>query len=177
MSVRRKSIKLLEHERQMLVELYLRWRIPIDQFESRPEDLSEFIAEWRRLSQRTDSAADLIHYMRSQRKRSLWVRLENASAPPPPLPELAPEETEILVNIFYEHVTMFASGSDVLAYDDEIGKLIAKEFLAATERYVPPHQLIAKLTALRKRGRLPKVSEQEIGGDDVGFDDIDEATA
>jgi hypothetical protein len=175
MAMKRKSIKLLDHERQMLIELYLRWRIPIDQFENRPEELSEFTAEWRRLSQRTDTAPDLIHYMRSLRKRGLWVRLEGASATPPALPEMTAEETEVLVNIFYEHVTMLASGSDVLAYDDEIGKLIAKEFLAATERYIPPYQLIAKLTALRKRGLLPKVSDQDVSGDDVGFDDIDEA--
>ena len=54
MSMRRQSIKLLDHERHILVDLYLRWRIPVSQFKSRPEDKRRFVEEWNRLSGRKD---------------------------------------------------------------------------------------------------------------------------
>lgn len=173
----KKSIRLYEHERALLVELYLRWRIPIDQFENRPEEWEAFNTEWKRQSGRNDLPGELLHYMRTQRKRGLWVRLEENARPAPPVADLSPEETEILVKIFREHVTELDNGSDVLAYDDEIAGLISKEFSAEAGRIVPAHELVAKLTALRKRGLLPKTGrwDREDGdSDDAGFTDIGE---
>ena len=43
MTTRRKTIKILDHERRLLVEMYLRRRIPIDQFEDRPDDLGALV--------------------------------------------------------------------------------------------------------------------------------------
>lgn len=175
MPLRRMSIRLNEHERKLMVKLYLRWRIPIDQFDQRPEDKSEFVAEWNRLSKRRDDAADVIHYMKTQRKRNLWVKLENKCLPTPQVIELSAEETEILVRIFRENVTILNYGSDVLSVDDELVQLIVKIFAEETGRFVPPHELVAKLTALRKRGLLSKVEDQGTAkdDDDYGFEDAD----
>ena len=71
MSMRRQSIKLLDHERRILVDLYLRWRIPVSQFKSRPEDKRRFVEEWNRLSGRKNAPGDVMHYMKTQRKRGL----------------------------------------------------------------------------------------------------------
>jgi hypothetical protein len=173
MSEHRKSLKLFEHERPLLIEIYLKWRIPVDQFENRPHDLDAFISTWRTLTGREDTGSELIHYMRSQRKRGLWVKMDGEHKKAPPLPEMSAEEIEVLVAVFEDNVTSLSVGSDVLAYNEEIAELIAKEFFALTGRIVPASDLIAKLTALRKRGLLPKVGKQP-KPDDIGFDDIDE---
>ena len=175
MATRRKSITLYEHERRQLIEQYLRWQIPIDQFESRPSDLQAFVEEWQQQSGRKDSAGELIHYMRTKRKCGLWVRLEENCQPVPSAPVLSAEETEALVKIFYCNVTALESGSDVLAYDEETAALIAKEFSSEVGRVVPAHVLVTKLTALRKRGLLPKVGNRRVTEKDIGFSDIDEA--
>jgi len=175
MATRRKSIRPERHDRELLIKLYQKWRIPIDQFEGRPDDEAAFVVEWNNLARRTDSAADLMHYMKTQRKRGLWIKLGDDHEPAPPVTELSAEETEALVDIFYENVTLLENGSDVLAYDDEIASLIAKEFEAETGRFIPSHLLVAKLTALRKRGLLPKVGNRGKDKDDIGFNDIGKA--
>jgi hypothetical protein len=174
MALRRMSIKLLAHERLLLIEQFLRWRIPIDQFENRPNELREFTSEWNSSSKRNDAGYELVHYMRTQRKRGLWVKLEDGYAAPPPLPELTAEETEILVGIFNDNVTILESGSDILAYEDDVAQMVAKDFMIHAGRFVPAHQLVAKLTALRKRGLLPKVGERS-KPEGRGFTDIDQA--
>ncbi len=174
MAIQRRSIKLFPHERPILVDLYLRRRIPIDQFEARPTELSTFTAEWNRLSGRNDAPVDLLHYLRTQRKRGLWVRLDGNYVAGPPRADLTAEEAEVLVAIYQDHVADLARGSDVVTYDPEIAELLAKEFAAEAGRIIPAPQLIAKLTALRKRGLLPKAAEQPKRDDDeIGFEDID----
>jgi len=175
MTLRRKSVQLDAHDRPLLVEQYLRWRIPVDQFEKRPDDLRRFVEEWHQTSARKDTGEELIHYMRTQRKRNKWVTFDGAHDTAPPLPKLTAEETEILVRIYTENVINMDCGSDVLAYEAEVAALIAKEFSLATNRVVPAHQLVAKLTALRKRGRLPKVGNKEREDKTIeGFTDINE---
>ena len=137
MSMRRKSIKLLDHERRILVDLYLRWRIPVSQFKSRPEDKRRFVEEWNRLSQRNNAPCDLIHYMKTQRKRSLWVRLDGEHKAAPPKAEFTAEETEILLEICREFVTVQGNGSDTLDYDEDVAEQIAKAFARETGRVVP----------------------------------------
>jgi len=173
----RKSIQLFDHERALLVKLYVQWRIPIDSFDAMPKEKAAFVQEWHRLSSRTDSAGELIHYMKVQRKRGRWVKLEGDFRRPPPSPEFTAEETEVLVSIYNDRVTVQENGSDTLSFDDEIQGLIAKEFHAETGRYIEPHLLVMKLTALRKRGLLPKVGNRGKDKEDRGFDDIGEATA
>jgi hypothetical protein len=173
MSLRRKSIRLLDHERRILVELYLnKWRIPVSQFKSRPEDTQAFVEEWNRLSQRNDTADEVVHYMRTQRKRSLWERLGSEHTPVPPKETFSAEETEILVEVYCENAALFGKGTDVLDHDDELARLITKIFAERTGRFVPPDQIKTKLTAIRKRGRLPKVQEPPPESEE-GFQDID----
>jgi hypothetical protein len=172
MSVRRKSIGLFAHDRELLVNLYLKWRIPVDQFEERPDDARQFIAEWKRLSGRDDQPDSIFHYMKTQRKRTRWVRLDGDHEKPPPKVKLTAEETEQLVDTFYEHVTIFEQGSDVLSYSPEMAEFVAKEFSAKIGRTIPAHLVTAKLTALRKRGLLPKVGRRQKGDDAGGFSDI-----
>jgi hypothetical protein len=174
-ATQRKSIRLFDHERALLVELYLKYRIPVDQFDPRPDDKAAFVEEWRTLSKRLDTADDVIHYMKVQRKQGLWVKLNGNHQPTPPAPTFTADETEALVNIFHENVTILENGSDILSYDDEIANSIAKEFAAETDRYVEPHLLVTKLTALRKRGLLPKVGNRGKDKENRGFDDIDKA--
>lgn len=174
MPTRRKSIKLYAHERKLLVKLYLRRRIPIDQYEKRPRDCASFESEWQELSKRDDTWGDLFHYMRSQRKRGLWVRLDGAHKSGPPLPEMTADEVEALVAIY--EVNVVDAGSDTLGYDEDIPKLLVREMRALTGRTFSAHQLVAKLTALRKRGLLPKVSEQS-QSDDMGSEDNLEAAS
>jgi hypothetical protein len=164
-------MRLLPHEKQLLIELYLKWAIPIDQYETRTADLAALTAEWNRLSGRSDSPEEVLAYMRSQRKQAKWVKLGDKAKPAPATVDLTAEETEGLVNIFNENEDMIDKGSDALAYDPEVADLIAKEFAAQTGRIVPANLLVAKLTALRKRGLLPKKECRPPKG--AGWDDID----
>jgi hypothetical protein len=176
MAMRRKSIKLLAHERRILVELYLRWRIPVSQFKTRPDDKHAFVDEWNRLAGRNDAPGDVMHYMKTQRKRGLWVRLNRPQQAPPLNAELTAEETEVLVDICRDNVTVLGNGSDTLDYDEDVAESIAKAFAEATGRVVPTHELVTKITALRKRGLLPRVKDQPPPPDDtVGFADIKDA--
>lgn len=86
--------------------------------------------------------------------------------------KLTAEETELLVDTFEEHVTVFEHGSDVLSYAPEISELVAEKFSAKIGRTIPVHLVVAKLTALRKRGLLPKVGRRQKGDDAGGFSDI-----
>jgi hypothetical protein len=171
MTTRRKSIKLLPHERKLLVKLYLKYGLPIEQLEARPAELGAFVAEWRRISGQKHSQGEVLHYMRNERKCGRWVRLGKNCPAPPPLPEMSTEEIEALVVIYEENVAVLGQGSDAIAYDDEITEHLVKSFFEMTGRGLPAHQLVRKLTALRKRGLLTKVSdmpesdESEFGGD------------
>ena len=172
MPVRRKSIGLFAHDRELLVQLYLRWRIPIDQFDERPDQANRFMTEWQSLSGRDDALDSIIHYMKTQRKRGLWVRLDGDHEKPPPKVEISAEETEQLVDTFYEHVTILEHGSDVLSYSPEMAEFVAEKFSAKIGRTIPAHLVVSKLTALRKRGLLPKVGRRQMGDDAGGFSDI-----
>jgi hypothetical protein len=131
------------------------------------------VKKWNEISKRSDAAEVLVHYMKTQRKQKLWVRLGHNHKRVPPMPTFTPEQTESLVKIFHENVILLENGSDVLSYDDEILNLIAKEFEAETGCHIAPHFLAQKLTKLRKRGLLPKVGNRGRDKDNIGFDDID----
>jgi hypothetical protein len=125
MAKRRKSIRLLEHERQFLIKLYLKWRIPIDQYEARPDDLEGLCEEWRSLCGRRDTNEEMLHYMRSQRKIGQWVIFGGDHKTAPPLPQLTAEETETLIAIYDEIVAGSGDGSDNIAYDNGVADLIS----------------------------------------------------
>jgi hypothetical protein len=176
MTVRHKSIRLFDHERSLLVKMYLERLIPIEQYESRSAELASLVDEWNKLTGRADSAGDLLHFMRTQRKNGKWVRFDGVHLPVPASPMFSAEDTEALVSIYTEEVAAMGVGSDVLAYEDDIKQLIAKEFADRRGRVVAADDLVAKLTALRKRGLLPKVAVlPEINNKGMGFEDINEA--
>lgn len=175
---RKKKIVLLPHERDALIKLYLKWRIPIGQFQRRPAEQDDFMAEWRSLTGRSDTAGEVIHYMRNQRQQALWVRLEGKALPAPPLAKFTADESDLLVELFKKYVTAAGEGSGVLDQEPEIAQNIASEFATLTGRVVPPNDITAKLTALRRRGTFPTVGRKishASPASDVGFADIDEA--
>lgn len=176
MATKRKSIKLDEHERATLIDLYVEKAIPVDQYDERREELGELQQEWSRLTGRDNSPNDLFHYMRNQRKNGKWVRLNGKHVKRNPQVTLTAEETELLVEIYREHVASIATGTDAIGYDEEITALIAKEFSVNARRVLPGSDLIAALTALRKRGLLPRIEKQVRDDDELGFSDIDLAT-
>jgi hypothetical protein len=55
----KKKISLFPHEREILVKLYLKFRIPIGQYQRRPAELALFVDEWRSLTGRSDIAGEL----------------------------------------------------------------------------------------------------------------------
>ena len=144
MKTRRKSIRLFEHELRSsgraVPEVshprrFVR-RIPRGESCIRPG-----VAHWSNCS---DTAQDLVHYMRVQRKTARWVQLGDNHRSLPPLPELTAEQTEVLVGIYYDNVTVLENGSDVLSYDEDISELIAKEFHEETDLYIEPYVLVTK---------------------------------
>lgn len=156
--IRRKSIKVPPQHRETLVKLYLRRRIPVDQYEGAQEELRSLTEEWNRMCGRNDRPEDVYHYMRNERKSSKWVRFNGRHKDAVPTEELTPEETQSLVTIYSERVAPMRCGADVLGYDLEIREIVAAAFHEATGREVAPEVLAAKITNLRKRGLLPKVS-------------------
>lgn len=175
MSARKKALRLFEHEERLLVEIYLRMLIPIDQYEQRPKELQALTAEWNARSGRDDVSGDLIHFMKNRRKAKRWVRFDGKHLQTPAATdELSAAHIEILVAIYQDHVTAFQHGSDVLSCEPQLAELIAREFAERAGVSIPTHSLVPKLTALRKRGLLPKVSDNVAS--DLGFKDIDEVS-
>ena len=176
MATRRTAIKILPHERQLLVKLYLKYRLPIEQLESRPAELAAFAREWRRLAKQRHSEGELLHYMRNERKCGRWIKLGKNCPPPPPLPDMSADEIEALIVIYEENVAILGCGTDAISYDDEIGELLVKSFFEMTGRGLPSHQLVRMLTALRKRGLLTRVSDIP-QSDSSGFEGEEEESA
>lgn len=173
MAPRRKSIKILPHDRSALVKHYVKHNLPIEQLEARPAELHVFVKEWQRMSGLKHTEGELLHYMRNERKCGRWVKLGKNCPPVPELPEFSVEDVEALVVIYEENVAILGQGTDNIAYEPEIAELLVKSFFEMTGRGLPAHQLTQKLTALRKRGLLTKVGDmpQPI---ESGYDDTQE---
>lgn len=178
MAKKRKPLPLYEHEDRLLKERYLAWGIPIDQYEKLPADLLAFTRQWNKLSGRSDTPDEIHHYMRTRRKQKKWVRFNGKHKKQPPTVVMSAEHTEALVDIFRDVVLVLGIGSDSIAYDGKLAGMIAKEFARRTGRLVPACDLVGKLTALRRRGLLPKVGREPGEGEDgIGFADIDDVSA
>ncbi len=115
MAVKRKAIRLAKHERESLVQLYLEFAIPVDQYEERQEKLNELCDKWQEETGRRNAPGDILHYMRSQRKRGLWVRLGDAAVKREPRAKFSADEKEELVRIVLENITSLGSGTDNMA--------------------------------------------------------------
>src|SRR5690349_15605148 len=68
MAKNRKAIVVTPQEDQILRDLYQRFRIPSDQYKRRPNELQRFVNNWNSLTNRSDSAGELLHYIVTQRK-------------------------------------------------------------------------------------------------------------
>jgi adenosyl cobinamide kinase/adenosyl cobinamide phosphate guanylyltransferase len=116
--------------------------------------------------------------MRNRRKNTDWPRLEGAHEKSPELPEISAEHRLVLVDIYEEHVVqLLGAASDALAHEPEIAEMIATEFEHRTMRRLPASDLIGVLTAMRKRGLLPKVGDQPQREEDEGFSDINDVAS
>lgn len=179
MPEKRRAIRLFEHEDLLMKEIYLRYRIPIDQYERRQKQLQVLTAEWNARSRRTDSIDDVIHYMKTKRKQKLWVTFDgNYLAQPALDDDLTDLEIEVLKLLYVDLIAANGLGSDVLVYNKELEQKLASEFEVQTNRSVQPHVLTAKLTELRKRGFLPTVTDTKspVSNKDLGFADMDDVT-
>src|SRR4051812_44404072 len=76
MAKRRKSIRLSPDEHDALSQLYTVFGIPSDQYAKRPDDLGRFVNHWRNLTERSDSSGELMHYIKSRRKKGRWVTFD-----------------------------------------------------------------------------------------------------
>ena len=114
--------------------------------------------------------------MRSQRKQGKWVKLNGKHLKKPKAMEFSADEVEVMVRLFEDNLGDIALGSDNLAYDKDLAEAMAKEFSIEIGRIVPRHELVSKLTAIRKRGLLPQVS-RNVSLESDGFSDIDDVVA
>jgi hypothetical protein len=174
MRERRRSIRLLDHEDRLLRRLYLAARIPIDQYEKRPEDLAEFHRVWRRHSQRNDSPGELIHYMRTKRKNSQWVTFDGKHQKYSLVAwRFTPDEIDTAIAIYEQLLASTGRGSDNFAYDEGLSDKLSAEFAKRAGRVVPGLIISAVIAAVRKRGNLPRVDGKPHDRE-IGFGDIDE---
>jgi hypothetical protein len=175
MGVRRHSIALSPHEREILKHLYLEYRIPSDQYRRRPKELARFVRRWNDISERSDEQGEVLHYVVTKRKNGEWVRLEgNHERLPAMEPDFLTDEEWLALEAAYDEVLISRNlGSDNLAYSDSLAKEIGKEFAKRARRVVLPALLFSAIMAKRKRGEWPKLNPKPDDGD-IGFSDIDD---
>lgn len=177
-SMRHKSLQLMEHEHDLLTKLYLQRKIPIEQFEQRTTELDNLVEEWNSSTGRSDSSGEVLHYMRTKRKKGRWVRFDGAHLPQPAAPDFSADEIEALVAIYSEDIAAMGIGSDAIGYEDELRAKLVTEFARRTGRVMAAGDLVCKLTSLRKMGLLPKAADvPQVKPEDVGFEDINQAQA
>jgi hypothetical protein len=178
MAKRKKSISLLPHERKVLEDVYVRFKIPRDQYEARPTDLAKLTEEFNGLTGRVECSGELIRYIRNRQKNKDWPTFDGSHLIAPLLPPITAEEEGLLIQIYKANVTdVFANCTDALTHNPELASLIATEFATAAGRVVPAYILVTKLTALRKRGLIDKIDPATGAEDeDMGFGDIGKAT-
>ena len=176
MAVHRKSIRLSPEADHLLRRVYLEFGIPIDQFSRRPEDLDRFVTHWNSLSGRADSPEDLLHYMRTKRKKHKWVTFEGKHQRFAALPDdvLTPEEWAHLTSIYENECVSRNLGADNIDHDEVLAERVSRAFADLTGRILPGRYLLAILMAKRKRGNLPTIRDNGDRGPDIGFRDIDE---
>lgn len=172
----KKSIRLNPAERQALVTLYLEKQLAVDRYQNRPNELKDLTNSFNSLTGRSDPPEDVLHYMRTQRKRGKWPKLgDKARKLSDHLEEvLNPEEIKILVGIYVQIGRNHAKGNDSFAHEPELVRELEKEFLESSGRYVYGGQLLAVLTALRKSANLEKLNLEKYDFRGT-FDDLDEA--
>lgn len=154
-------------DKEMLRFLYVRQKIPTDQYKRRPEALRKLTDRFNSLTDRNDKADDLLHFMISQRKQGKWPKLGSAhrKLARVPLDLMTADEWKILDEIYLD----MNVGSDNYAYNDELRRELARRFSASAGRFLPARILCAALERRRKEGSLPRLTDKP----EKPFDDID----
>lgn len=154
-------------DKEMLKFLYVRQRIPTDQYKRRPEALRKLTDRFNALTERNDKADDLLHFMINQRKQGKWPKLGTAHSKLArvPLDLLTVEEWKILDEIYLD----MNVGSDNYAYNVELRRELARRFSASAGRFLPARTLCAALERRRKEGSLPRLTDKP----EKPFGDID----
>ena len=67
-ATRRPCIKVTPPEKRTLEELYIRRRVPIDQFKERRDDLAALVEDWCTLTGRVEPVDEVARYMINRRK-------------------------------------------------------------------------------------------------------------
>lgn len=174
MANQRQKFNMPDHEHKILIQLYLDMCIPIDQFEGRPEQSSEFLRRWNHMTKRTDTIGWLVWYMRNQRKNGKWVKLGQNAMEVPKLPRITAENQEKLVKIYYKLFASNTIGCDEIFYNEGFIKALTAEYAKQANEFQSGSVLVSYLTKLRKRGFLPAV-EKQVPKEEFGFDDLDQA--
>lgn len=182
MTVRRKSIRMSLEADDLLRRLYLEVGIPIDQYARRPEDLDRFVQRWNSFSGRADSPDDVLHYMRTKRKKHKWVTFDGGHKRIAALPDdvLTPEQWAHLNSVYEVECVFHDIGSDSIDHDEALASRISRAFASLTDLVLPGRYLMAILMTKRKRGDLPTIRDSHEGqdnhdrGPNIGFGDIDE---
>lgn len=177
MSKVKNSLKLQPEEDNLLRTLYKQFGVTSDRYPQYPEALRDFVETWSNLTGRQDSPSELLHYIFTQRKRGLWVKLGRS-----PKTKYAPtemfacrftdEDFEHLDDIYEE----LQIASDNFALDDELGEKLTKEFARRTGKIVPTLVLCATMITRRKGGALTTLRPKR-DDDDLGFADIGEVAS
>lgn len=179
-ATRRPCIKLTPPEKRTLEELYIRRRVPTDQFKERRDELVALVEEWCKLAGRVELVDEVARYMINRRKNHDWPTLGENHVPSLKHEELSADEADILVQIYVEHVLVFGRASDILASDEQIRDLVSREFAGRTNRIVPGLRLAANIETMRKAGLLPLLADipehqMRLHEDGEAFSDIDKA--
>ena len=176
MNNKKKSIRLNPAEKGILIKLYLDRRLAIEPYQNRPKDLRELTNSFNAMTDRSDPPEDILHYMRTQRKRGKWPKLgSTALQVSTPIEEiLTDEERKMLESIYISLGQTFGKGNDSFAHEPELMRELEKGFLNATGRYVYGSQLLAALTDMRKAGNLETLNLKKHGHREA-FGDMSEA--
>jgi len=167
--MKRRRLPLNSFEDGTLKWLYLVRRIPVDRYDHRPSDLRELTRDFNGLTDRQDSSDEILHYMRTMRKKRLWVRFDGNHLRLSAIigDKVAADKVPVLCKIYSE----IGLGLDNYSYYREKLTELEKCFFEETGIKCQGPILVGALTELRKAGVLPKVGPTDKGE----FNDFDAA--
>ena len=178
---RKQAIKLTDAEHHCLIALYLDMRIYLDNYKKHPNMLRDLADAFNSQTGRSDSPEDVLHYMTTRRKDRQgmprrWPRLGELGIKPVAewSEQATPDEVKDLLAIYVRVARLHQKGSDSFQHDPELCQELETEFQAWTGHFVPGGNLLARIEAERKAGRLPKLDLPKVDAG-TGFTDLDEA--
>jgi hypothetical protein len=164
--MRTKAIHLQPDEDALLRTRYLHYKIPSDQFSRRPDELRLFVRDWNALSGRHDKEGELLHYIKTKRKKKQWVTFDgdHKKQPRVPLPQLDDSHRPAFDEIY----TQLNAASDHYPYNPHLAKRFAQFFESKTGISLSVKEVQILMLDRRKQGLLPKLEHPEL------FTDLDQ---